>query len=141
MERGSVFGRTSAAERRLSAPRSLRVASVAPAGVTLRWSAARGPKPAHYVILRDGKSLGKTTRTTYTDTKVKPGKTYRYSVRAYDKGNRAGALSQSVRVKIPRQAASKLPSPTTNPVTDLAPVTQTPAPGSTTPPPPDPTAS
>jgi hypothetical protein len=48
-------------------------------------AAPKGAKPAHYVILRDGKSLGKTKRTTYPDHKVKPGTTYRYcSLRGHE---------------------------------------------------------
>ena len=90
MEGGSVLGRTSAAKRRLSAPRALKTSSVGSAGVTLRWKAPSGTKPAYYVVLRDGKSLGKTTRTSFTDSKVKPGRTYRYSVRGYDAAKRAG---------------------------------------------------
>src|SRR5829696_3639500 len=102
---GSVPRRMSAARRRLSAPRSLKASSVGSGGVTLRWAAPKGAKPAHYVVLRDGKSLGKTARTSYTDSKVKAGRTYRYSVRAYDSKNRAGALSSSVRVKVPKVLA------------------------------------
>src|SRR3954452_23886709 len=101
MDGGSVLGRVSAARRRLSAPRSLKASSVGPAAVTLRWSAPKGAKPAYYVVLRDGKSLGKTTRTSYTDSKVKQGRAYRYTVRAYDAAKRPGALSSSVRVRVP----------------------------------------
>ena len=95
---GSVSGRTAAARRRLSAPRSLKASKVGPAGVTLRWNAPKGgAKPAYYVVLRDGKSLGKVKTTSYTDSKVGQGRTYRYAVRAYDSKKRAGALSSSVR--------------------------------------------
>src|SRR3954471_21599191 len=119
MEGGSVFGRMSAVKR-LAAPRALKVASVGTGGVTLRWAALKGAK--HYVVLRDGKSLGKTSRHSYTDSKVVPGRTYRYSVRAYGANNRAGALSRSVRVTVPKPPAKQLPgtSPTTNVVTPIA---------------------
>ena len=83
------MGRVSAAKRRLSAPRSLKTSSVSATAVTLKWTAPKGAKPAYYVVLRDGKAIAKTTRPTYTDRKVKVGKTYRYSVRAYDKGKKA----------------------------------------------------
>ena len=107
---GSVSGRTAASRRRLSAPRSLKASKVGPAAVTLRWSAPKGAKPAYYVVLRDGKSLGKVKNTSYTDSKVGQGRTYRYTVRAYDAQKRAGALSSSVRVTIPKLSASpKLP--------------------------------
>ena len=86
----------------LSAPRSLKATSVAAGGVTLKWTAPKGAKPEHYLVLRDGKSLGKTTRTSYTDTKVKPGRRTATRVRALDERKRAGALSPSVRVKVPK---------------------------------------
>src|SRR4051794_25112076 len=114
MEGGSVFGRVAAAKR-LAAPHALKVSSVGVARVTLKWSARKGAK--HYVVLRDGKSLGKTTRHSFTDHTVVPGKRYRYAVRAYDAHNKAGALSTSVRVTIPNPTAITLPgpSPTHNP--------------------------
>src|SRR4051812_42488851 len=91
-----------AAVKRLRAPRSLKATKVLASGVTLRWSAPKGAKPVQYVVLRDGKAIAKTKRTTFTDGKVKPGRTYRYTVRALDKRKRAGALSASVRVKVPK---------------------------------------
>src|SRR5918997_4579353 len=120
---GGLSGRLAAAKR-LAAPRSLKVASVGPAAVTLKWTAPRGAKPARYLVLRDGKTLGKVSRTSYTDSKVTPGKTYRYTVRALDSRNRPGALSSSVRVKIPK-VKEKLgpPAPTTNDSPPIAPVT------------------
>src|SRR5262245_27456863 len=101
MEGGSVFGR-SAAAKRLASPRSLKASALSSAGVTLKWSAPKGAK--QYVVLRDGKSIARTTRTSFTDTKVTAGKTYRYSVRAYDANKKAGALSASLRVTIPKPA-------------------------------------
>src|SRR5690349_22892584 len=120
MEGGSVFGRSSTAKRRLSAPRSLKAASVGVGGVTLKWNALKGAK--HYVILRDGKSLGKTTHHSYTDHNVVAGKTYRYTVRAYDAHNKAGAVSTSVRVTIPTLLPNPVPgpAPTNNPIAPIA---------------------
>ena len=122
-----VVARLSKAAKRLAAPRSLKTSRVGPAAVTLKWAAPKGAAPAYYVVFRDGKSLGKTTRKSYTDSKVKPGKVYRYTVRAYDKRKRAGALSSSVRVKVPAP-----PAPPSAP----APVAPAPPPA---PPAPDPT--
>src|SRR3954471_7123123 len=104
--------------RRLSAPRSFKAGAVAADRVTLKWSAPKGAKPAYYVVMRDGKAIGKTTKRTFTDKKVKAGKTYRYSVRGYDRHKKAGELARSVRVKVPK-ATAKLPS--TNPVPQIAP--------------------
>jgi uncharacterized protein (DUF1800 family) len=135
----------SGAKKRLAAPRSLKAASVGSGGITLRWTAPKGgAKPAYYVLFRDGKSLGKTTRSSFTDTKVQPGKTYRYAIRAYDKAKRAGALSPSVRVTVPRPPASKLPGEpgTSNPAAPIAAVTPTPVPVEpTVTPSPEPTAT
>jgi uncharacterized protein (DUF1800 family) len=103
----------------------LKASSVGSAGVTLKWAAPKGAKPAYYVILRDGKSLGRTSRTSYSDTKVKPGKVYRYAIRAYDAQKRAGAISRSLRVTVPRPAP-KAPGPTTNPVSPVAPIAPVP---------------
>src|SRR5215218_2719307 len=126
MDGGSGMGRISAAAKRLSAPRSLRATNVASGGVTLKWTAPRGAKPKHYLVLRDGKSLGKTARTSYTDSKVAPGTTYRYTVRALDERNRSGALSSSVRVKVPKREVLGPPAPTTNASPPIATVTPTP---------------
>src|SRR3954454_15141145 len=100
MEGSGWKGRVAVSRRRFAAPRSLRATSVGPGGVTLRWTAPKGAKPAHYLVVRDGKSLGKTTRGTYTDTTVKPGTTYRYAVRALDARNTPGAVTPSVRVNV-----------------------------------------
>src|SRR3954463_7254925 len=143
MEGGSVFGRVAAAKR-LSAPRALKVASGGVGGVTLKWNALKGAK--HYVVVRDGKTLAKTTRHSFTDHKVAPGKSYRYTVRAYDAHNKSSASSTSVRVRIP--TASKLPgpSPTNNPIAPIATVgppqpEPAPTPNPPEPPTPPPTAS
>src|SRR3954447_8648463 len=110
-----------AAVKRLPAPRSLKATKALADGVTLRWAAPKGAKPAQYVVLRDGKAIAKTKRTTFTDRKVKAGATYRYSVRALDSHNRMGALSSSVRVKVPKLTPVG-PAPTNNVAPPLAPV-------------------
>jgi uncharacterized protein (DUF1800 family) len=117
---GSANARA-AAVKRLPAPRSLKATKVLADGVTLRWAAPKGAKPAQYVVLRDGKAIAKTKRTTFTDRKVKAGATYRYSVRALDSHKRVGALSSSVRVKVPKLPPVG-PAPTNNVAPPLAPV-------------------
>jgi uncharacterized protein (DUF1800 family) len=107
--------------KRLSAPRSLQTTALSATRVTLKWRAPKGAKPAYYVVYRDGRSIGRTTRREYTDKKVKAGRTYRYTVRGFDKRKKAGALTKSVRVKVPKATA-----PTTNPVPQLAPVAPAP---------------
>ncbi len=129
-----------AAVKRLRAPRSLKATKVLANGVTLKWAAPKGAKPAQYVVLRDGKAIGKTKRTTFTDGKVKSGKTYRYTVRALDSRKRAGALSASVRVKVPKLVPIA-PVPSNNHTPPIAPIgpeaqpAPAPAPGPAPPPP------
>src|SRR5215467_6111219 len=77
-------------KRRVAAPRAPRVASAGPTGVTLRWSAPKGDKPAAYQVLRNGRVIAHTKHLTYTDRKVKAGTTYRYAVRGVDKHGRRG---------------------------------------------------
>ena len=139
MERG-VLGLLAAAKR-LAAPRSLKVARVGPAGVTLKWSAPKGAKPKRYQVLRDGTSLGRVSRPSYTDSRVKPGRTYRYAVRALDAKSRPGARSSSVRVKVPKvPVAPDRPAPSAPPVAlpSAPPPTATPIATPTPTPTPDP---
>src|SRR3954454_8501030 len=132
---GSAKARA-AAVKRLPAPRSLKATKALADGVTLRWAAPKGAKPAQYVVLRDGKAIAKTKRTTFTDRKVKAGATYRYSVRALDSHKRMGALSSSVRVKVPKLTPVGRP-PTNTAAPPLAPVAP-PDPGPGPAPPPEP---
>ena len=67
----------------MPAPRGLRVKSAGPAGVTLAWKAARGAKPAAYLVFRDGRRIARTARRSYTDTRAMPGR-HRYVVAAVD---------------------------------------------------------
>ena len=86
---------------RLAAPKAPMLASVGPAGVTLRWTAPKKGKVAAYQILRDGRLIGRTTHRTFTDKKVRPGRTYRYAVRGVDAHGRRGLLSHALKVKMP----------------------------------------
>ncbi len=88
-------------KRRLAAPKAPKVISVGPAGITLRWGAPKGSRPHVYQVLRDGRLIGRTSRRSFTDTKVRPGRTYRYAVRGVDAHGRRGLLSRSVRIKVP----------------------------------------
>ena len=66
-----MLGRVKATKR-LAAPRSLKASGLGSAGVTLQWTAPKGAKPAHYVVLRDGKQIARTTRTTFSDHTLRP---------------------------------------------------------------------
>src|SRR4051812_47220665 len=99
--------------KRLSAPRSFQAGAVAADRGPLKWGAPRGTRPAYYVVLRGGRAMGKTTKRTSPEKKVKAGTPYRYSVRGYDKHKKAGAPAKSVRVKAPKTTTTL---PTTTPV-------------------------
>jgi uncharacterized protein (DUF1800 family) len=86
---------------RLAAPKAPKLASVGPAGVTLRWAAPKKGKVAAYQILRDGRLIGRTTHRSFTDKKARPGRTYHYAVRGVDAHGRRGLLSHALRVKVP----------------------------------------
>ena len=89
-------------KRRLAAPKAPKVTSVGPAAVTLRWAAPKGSRPHVYQVLRDGRVVGRTSHRAFTDTTVKPGKTYRYAVRGLDTKGRRGLMSSAVRVVVPK---------------------------------------
>ena len=71
----------------VAAPTNLIITAVADNGATLSWTGVDGVKG--YVVSRstspDGgwEDLGKTTATTYADSKAAAGGTYYYAVRAY----------------------------------------------------------
>jgi uncharacterized protein (DUF1800 family) len=116
----------------LDAPKAPKTSHVGPAGVTLRWTAPRKGKVAAYQVLRDGRMIGRTAHRSFTDRKVRPGRTYRYAVRGVDAHGRRGLLSHSIRVKVPTLQPVPGP-PGTLPASGgatpiVAPVTQNPAP-------------
>src|SRR3954449_3624614 len=130
---------------RLAAPKAPKVASAGPAGVTLRWTAPRGSHPHVYQVLRDGRVVGRTAQRAFTDTTVRPGRTYRYAVRGLDSKGRRGLMSGAVRVAVPT-VSTRPPAgpPGVPPASDgatpsIAPIQQGSPPGSG--PTPDPTAT
>ena len=112
----------------MAAPRSPHAASAGPAGVTLRWSAPRHGHPKRYLVLRDGRVIGRTAHRTFTDHHVAAGRTYRYTIVAVDRHGRRGRASAVVRVKVPRPAPLSGPTATANPAPPVAPVASTPLP-------------
>src|SRR4051794_2497649 len=101
VRRDALARLTAGGKSRLAAPKAPKVSSVGPAGVTLRWAAPSKGKAAAYQTLRDGRLIGRTSHRSFTDRKVKPGRTYRYAVRGVDARGRRGLLSHSVKVKMP----------------------------------------
>jgi len=125
--------------RRLPAPAAPRATTVSTGRVTIHWAAPKGARPHRYVVLRDGKAIGRTTHRSFTDRHVVAGRTYRYTVVAvYAHGHR-GRPSRALRVRVPRPrtaptapVAPAPPAPSVNAVPPIAPVGE-PAPA---PPPP-----
>ena len=116
-------------------PTGLSAKAERPGRVVLRWKAPKTRrKPASYLVLRNGKKLGATTKTTYVDRSAAPGKTYSYTVTSLDKKKRPGKTSTAKRLKIP---ASKPGLPAPKPPT---PVGSTNPPAPTIPPDPPPGA-
>ena len=76
-----------------SAPKGLTAVSVTHTSVTLSWTASKdNVKVTGYQIYRDGRKISSSSKTTYTNSHLVPGRTYAYEVRAYDA---AGNVSES----------------------------------------------
>jgi RHS repeat-associated protein len=71
-----------------SAPSNLVMTACTGSTVTLGWSASSDNiKVVGYEIYRDGVKVGTAPVTGFTDTGLSAGKTYKYTVRAYDANN------------------------------------------------------
>lgn len=78
----------------LPAPTGLTVTGTTDSAVSLSWQRVDGA--ASYVIHRDGRRVGTTPSTSYTDTGLATGTTYRYSAAAVDASGAAGGVSPVV---------------------------------------------
>jgi uncharacterized protein DUF1800 len=116
--------------RRLPAPATLRATRVAAGRVTLHWAAPKHAKPHRYVVLRDGRAIGRTAHHTFTDRHAKAGRTYRYTVAAVYAHGRRGRASRALRVRVPKPLASPpgtvAPPASANTVPPIAPVAPAP---------------
>src|SRR4051794_33514956 len=82
-------------------PKHLHAAALTAASVLLSWR--RVLHTDHYVIYRDGKRLGSTRATRFNDKRVKPGRRYRYKVRARGKHGWVGPASRVFVVTVPKR--------------------------------------
>lgn len=91
-------------------PAELKASSAAAAEVTLAWSPSRdNVQVKGYDIIRDGIKIGTTTKTSYLNKGLFPGKSYTYDVRAYDL---SGNLSESCKpLKVNTLKDMQAPSP------------------------------
>ncbi|MGW4560930.1 extracellular catalytic domain type 1 short-chain-length polyhydroxyalkanoate depolymerase [Streptomyces sp. NPDC004561] len=78
----------------LPAPSGLTVTGTTDTGASLSWNSVSGA--ASYDVYRDGAEAGSVTGTTYTDTGLSAGASYRYTVAAVDPAGAVGASSAPV---------------------------------------------
>ncbi|MFI9599977.1 PHB depolymerase family esterase [Streptomyces sp. NPDC052043] len=78
----------------LPAPSGVAVTSTTDTGASLSWTAVSGA--ASYTVYRDGTKVGAPTGTSYTDTGLSAGTSYRYTVAAVDSTGVVGASSAPV---------------------------------------------
>jgi chitodextrinase len=84
-----------------SPPHGLKASSVALTQVNLTWSpASDNVKVRGYDIIRDGIKVGTTTKTSYLDKNLIPGKSYTYTVRASDTSGNLSGSSQPLNVTV-----------------------------------------
>ncbi len=76
--------------------------------VTLTWNASVSPVSGYRVYRASSATadpeplaVTNTNVTQYTDRTVEPGKTYFYSVKAYDSANRESVFSEKVSATVP----------------------------------------
>jgi uncharacterized protein (DUF1800 family) len=93
----------------------LHTTQVKPGAVRLAWSPAAHAK--RYVVQRDRRRIGVTTKLSFTDRRMRAGRKHRYRVRAIGTGDARGPWSRELHVSVPRQPApgggipSKLATP------------------------------
>jgi len=75
-------------------PSGLIVVAVTPNQVDLRWDFVDGAK--EYKIYKDGKFLQSTPHIITTDTNVKPGSVYSYSISSVDKDGKEGDRCKAI---------------------------------------------
>jgi hypothetical protein len=103
-----VSGATPSADRSpASTPNALAADTSVPGKVTVSWGASTDDAGVRdYIVSRDGVAIGTTTTTSFVDPSVTSGKTYAYSVTAYDTAFNPSTPAGPLSVTIP--AASTL---------------------------------
>jgi chitodextrinase len=85
-----------------TAPGSLTARATSATSVALGWTAASDDVGVTgYTVVRDGRAVGTTDSTSYTDTSAAPGTTYSYVVRAVDAAGNTSADSAPASVTTP----------------------------------------
>nr|AKP45383.1 alpha-amylase [Cystobacter sp. Cbv34]QQZ45548.1 CysT [synthetic construct] len=92
-----------------SVPSGLTAASKTSSSVSLSWSASTDASGiAGYDVYRDGSLVGSPVSTSYTDSDLSAGTTYRYTVRARDTAGNASAQSTALSVTTSTSSATSV---------------------------------
>lgn len=87
-----------------SVPSGLSVANLTSTSANIKWAASSDAVGVTgYQILRDGVLIGSTAALTYLDTSLSAGKSYSYTVRAFDAANNISNPSSALQVNTPTQ--------------------------------------
>ncbi len=80
-------------------PENLQATSVKDTSVSLSWSPSMDNEGVRgYTIYRDGREVGQSATTTYTDQGLTPATAYRYEVRAFDNSGNISEASSPLTV-------------------------------------------
>lgn len=95
-----------------SAPTGLTVTNRTYTSISLSWtSSSDNVKVKGYYVYRDGKKIITTSKTTYTNSDLVPGRNYTYSIKAYDAaGNISEAGTAIIASPVPDSKAPSAPS-------------------------------
>ncbi|MEF9906428.1 glycoside hydrolase family 18 chitinase [Streptomyces sp. P9-A2] len=97
---GSCDGTSVPGDAAPSAPGTPSASNVTDTSARLSWTAATDDKGVkNYDVLRDGAKVATVTGTSYTDSGLRKGTDYSYSVQARDTADQTGPVSGSVRVR------------------------------------------
>lgn len=93
------------------APKGLTVTYKTCTSISLSWtSSTDNIKVKGYQVYRDGRKIITTTKLTYTNSNLVPGKKYNYTVRAYDAAGNVSVDSTAVEAaSVPDNQAPSLP--------------------------------
>lgn len=90
----TVYADTIADTATPSIPTGLKAVSVTESEVALAWSpSSDNVKVKKYEIYRDGKIVSSTSKTTYVNKKLIPGKSFKYTIRSVDTSGLKSAVS------------------------------------------------
>ena len=88
------------AQNAVMPPKDVRLGKVSFTKISIVWEpSAANQAPVKYLILRDGKKLKVIESTSFTDTRLTPDKTYRYSVVAINSKGEKSAQTPELAIK------------------------------------------